>query len=341
MTIAEYSTPDTSTEADIREQVENLAKKIEAYRVANGIAKDKMPQKFKDYIKSYRGVERAAIGNTSEMDLEKNLTAFESIWSLINTPPPRPKRRAWDDTSLALALRSAFVRTMTKTGPNRVILVTAPNGRGKTGALLALVQIYKHPRVALCEASGAWKGKPLAFMAHIWHQLGKTDDLGTGPRALERLVTALSAQRICIAIDEAHYLGPDQLNLITNLVNTTPGEFILLGQPTFWSRLEKDRGAYLETRQLTGNRLSRRIKLGSVNEDGLGDLKLFVEREIPWLDNAQQKNAVGILSKHAPNHGNLAFARNVAERIEEVLAEGIAKEWAVFADAVADELSER
>lgn len=325
---------------EARERLVELAQKIEAYRTAHGIAKDKMPERFKDQIRSYRGVERAAGGDTSEMNVEKQLAAFEAIWSLINTPKPRPKLRSWDDTTLALQLRNAFVRTMTKSGPNRVILVIAPTGRGKSGALKALQQIYKQPRVVLCEGCKAWKDKPLALLQHIWAQIGKTDDLGSGPKALDRLVEAMNQQRICIAIDEAHYLGPEQLSTITNLVNRTQGEFILAGQPTFWSRLEKDKGAYLETRQLTGNRLSRRITASSLSEDTAKDVELFIQRRAPWL-NGHTKEAVGILVKHAPQHGNLAFVRNVIERIEEAVEEGGAQDWKGFKDAVEAELAER
>lgn len=338
--IVELDTPPSDAIADATEHLIGLAQRIEAWRVAHNIAKEKMPSRFADHLKSYRGIERAAKGDTAEMNIEKHTAQFESVWSLINTPPPKPKQRAWDDTTLALQLRNAFVRTMSKSGPNRVILMTAPTGRGKTQALLALQQIYKHPRVVLCEASKVWKDKPLALLSHLWHSLGKTDDLGTGPKALERLVDALNAQRLCLAIDEAHYLGPDQLNALTNLVNTTPGEFILVGQPTFWSRLERDKGAYLETRQLTGNRLSRRIKLGLLDADNAGDLKLFVERRMSWL-NGDSRKAAAVLLKHAPQHGNLAFARNVAERIEEAVEEGGTQDWQAFTAAVEAELSER
>ena len=317
-----------------------LAQKIEAWRTAHGISKEKMPARFSDHLKSYRGIERAAKGDTAEMNIERHLVQFEGIWSLINSPAPKPKVRAWDDTTLALQLRNAFVRTMTKSGPNRVILLTAPTGRGKTQALTALQETYRWPRVVLCEASKVWKDKPLALLGHLWTQLGKSDELGYGPKALARVVGALNVGRICLAIDEAHYLGPEQLNTITNLVNTTPGEFILVGQPTFWSRLERDKGAYLETRQLTGNRLSRRIKAGQLDADNCSDLQLFVQRRMTWL-NGDSRKAVALLLKHAPQHGNLAFARNIAERIEEAVEEGGAEDWQGFVAAVEQELAER
>src|SRR4051812_23144736 len=101
---------------DSREHLVNLGQKIEAWRVAHDVPKEQMPKRFKDFIKSYRGVERAAAGDTAELNIEKHVTAFEGIWSLINTPAPKPRQRAWDDTTLALQLRNAFVRTMTKSG---------------------------------------------------------------------------------------------------------------------------------------------------------------------------------------------------------------------------------
>jgi type II secretory pathway predicted ATPase ExeA len=339
--MSQNQNPETEiSPTEASERVIELAKKIESWRVAHAISKEKMPERFKDHIRSYRGIERAVKGELGEMNLEAHLSQFESIWALINSPAPKPKQKSWDDTSLALQLRNAFVRTMTKTGPNRVILLIAPTGRGKTGALQALQQIYKAPRVILCEASKVWKDKPLALLGHIWECLGKTDELGHGPKALQRVVASLKENRICIAIDESHYLGPEQLNTLTTLVNLTPGEFILAGQPTLWSRLERDKGAFLETRQLTGNRLSRRIKSGSLSDSDAGDVKLMVERRLPWL-NGQSKQAVTMLLKQAPQHGNLAFVRNVIERTEEAADEGATLDWQAFTDAVNAEVSER
>ena len=39
-------------------------------------------------------------------------------------------------------------------------------------------------------------------------------------------------------IDEAHHLGPHCLNTVKTLVNTTPGEFILVAIPTLWNKLQ-------------------------------------------------------------------------------------------------------
>src|SRR5262245_37258457 len=92
----------TETEStDAREHLIELAQKIEAWRTAHNVPKERMPEKFKDHLKSYRGVERAAKGDVAEMNLEKHLAQFEAVWSLINTPAPKPKQRAWDDTTLA------------------------------------------------------------------------------------------------------------------------------------------------------------------------------------------------------------------------------------------------
>lgn len=327
-----------------KEKLIDTAKRIEAWRVAHGIAKDKMPNRFKGLLRSYRNIERACADDTSEIDVDKNLAAFESVWSIINTPPPRPAFKPCDDFDLVLELRNAFVRTMTKTGPNRVIIVTAPSGRGKSEGLKALKNMYK-ARVIIVSASRVWKDKPLAVMSAIWEAMGKTGTLGYGPAAMAKLTSALKENRVCICIDEAHYLGPDQLNTVTTLVNATQGEWILAGQPTLWSKLENDKGAFQEARQLTKNRLSRRIRIEDIAADA-PELKKLVERRLPWLATVEDgeplaKIAADMLGRHAATNGNLGFVRNVIERCQEALEEGAEQNWDTFAAALQEELAGR
>lgn len=333
---AAHAGDDITPDDQLSERVVETARKIEGWRTAHKISKEAMPKRFGSFLKSYRGVERAAAGDTAEMNLQRHLAAFDAVWSLINTPKPKAVERAYEDFSVAARLRDAFLRTMTKTGPNRVILVIGPTGAGKTKAREALMQTWKK-RIISVDATKVWKDKPLALLSALWRALGKTDQLGFGPSALARITDELGHERRCVVIDEAHYLGADQLNTVTTLVNSTPGEFILIGQPTLWSRLENDRGVFLEARQLTRNRLSRRISIGQINE---GDVRMLIERRLSGLDGADK--AARALMQHAPQHGHLAFCRNVIERCEEAVEETAgALDWPLFAECLKDELSER
>ena len=331
----EDQTPDT------RERLSDLARQIEAWREAHNVPKERMPTRFRD-LNSYRTIERILAGNFDDMKkaetAEKWLAVLESVVAQINTPAPRAVARAFDDFPIALQLRNAFVRTMGKTGPNRFILLIAPTGRGKTQALRALKQLYKS-RIIICEASRVWQDKPQALLSEIWKKLGKTDELGFGPAGLDRLAEELNQVRVGIAVDEGHYLGANQLNTLTTLINRTPGEFILAGQPTLWSRLEKDQGVYLETRQLTRNRLSRKLTFADLTEED-ADTKQLIDKRASWL-NGKAGEATKMLMKHAPQNGNLGFVRNVIERCEEAVEEGAPQSFSTFQAALEAELAER
>lgn len=329
---SEHHTPDRVT------QLTDLATKIESWREAHGTPKAQMERRFSTYIRSYRNIERAVKGETGEMDVEKNLSAFSAIWSLLNTPDARHSERAYDDFTAAARLRHAFMRTMTKTGPNRVILVIGPTGAGKTKAREVLQNTWKN-RIASLDATRAWHDHSLGFLAAIWNALGRVGAVGHSRDGLVRVINALQEERRALLIDEAHYLGPNQLNIVTTLVNNTPGEFILIGQPTLWSRLETDRGAYLEARQLTQNRLSRRINLGGAISN---DVELMIERRLPDFPATARSKAAQLIMAHASSHGNLGFVRNVIERCEETMAEtGTPCTLDVFTVELRNELSER
>lgn len=327
---------------DARERLFEVAKKIEAWRTAHEIPGTRMHERFPNQLKSYRSVERALKRDFSEMKtdeaVEKHLASLEAVWSLINTPKPKPVVRVRDDFPVALALRDAFVRTMTKTDINRFILLIATTGRGKSSALKALKQIYKD-RIIIVQATSFWRGKPLGLVQEIWKALGKTDELGNGPQALTRLKAELQLNRIAIGIDEGHYLDAPQLNCITTLVNDTPGEFIIVAQPSLWGRLERDKGVFLETRQLTRNRLSRKLVFGDLT-DGDTDIAKLIDHRAKWL-NGRSADAAKLLMKEAPQNGNLGFVRNVLERCEEAIEEGAPRNWDTFAAAVKAELAER
>lgn len=333
------ATPDPEHSAAARvTQLTDLAAKIESWREAHNTPKAQMERRFSTYIRSYRNIERAVKRETGEMDIEKNLSAFSSIWSLLNTPDAKVSERAYDDFTAAARLRHAFMRTMTKTGPNRVILVIGPTGAGKTKAREVLQNTWK-TRIASLDATRAWDDRSLGFLSAIWHALGRSGAVGHSRDGLVRIIHALREERRALLIDEAHYLGPNQLNIVTTLVNNTPGEFILIGQPTLWSRLETDRGAYLEARQLTQNRLSRRINL---NGAASNDVELMIERRLAGLPASARSKAAQLIMAHAGSHGNLGFVRNVIERCEETMSEaGTECTLDLFTIELRNELSER
>jgi energy-coupling factor transporter ATP-binding protein EcfA2 len=332
----QHDDTETKTASPLDQQLVDLARKIEAWRVQQNLTKLKFVDRFKHQLKSYRTIERAskASPELGEMDVQIQLEKLQLVWAQIETG-------TYDDTTMALALRNAFAKTMTKTGPNRVILLIGPTGRGKSRAIEALQQIHGTSRIVKCEATKVWRDKPLPMLQHIWEQMGFGGEFRGAADGLKKVKAELKRSRKALCFDEAHYFGPDQLNAITSMVNDTPGEFIIAGQPTLWERLERDRGAYAEAQQLTRNRLSCRIKKGSLSSEDKSDIKLIVSRQLPWL-KSQEDKACATLLLEAPKHGNLGFVRNVIERITDAIEfEGGEENWETFEAALEAELAER
>jgi len=115
--------------------------------------------------------------------------------------------------------------------------------------------------------------------------------------------------RVCMVIEEAHYLGKHCLNTVKTLINTTPGEFLATAMPPLWRELK--RAANEECRQLTGNRLAARIKL-TLEDD---DIEAFVTRRVDGI-KALDASSLRLLKDRALQYGYFAFLRDVCPRID-------------------------
>jgi hypothetical protein len=132
-------------------------------------------------------------------------------------------------------------------------------------------------------------------------------ELPTGQNdRMELAVKTLNASRTGTLIDEGHHMGPRCLNIVKTLINRTPDVFITLALNTLWNRLERD--AYQEVKQLTGNRLFERIKLGLRETD----VKKVIDRRLSLQGDG--KKAVDLVMQYAPGRANLAFLREVCRK---------------------------
>ena len=136
---------------------------------------------------------------------------------------------------------------------------------------------------------------------------------------LEEVQARLSLSRRCLVIDEAHHLGPHCLNTVKTLVNTTPGEFILVAIPTLWNKLQAH--AYQEAKQIATNRLSERVKL-TLEE---ADIRTYLAKRFPDAAAADLKVAAKIVRPNALLAGNYAFVRDVARELADLSADGVSR----------------
>jgi hypothetical protein len=88
------------------------------------------------------------------------------------------------------------------------------------------------------------------------------------------------------------------------LINATPGEFVLAGQPTLYTKLQAV--AHLELRQLTTNRMREKIML----KLNVSDVSVYIGAVFPELSKTEREEAAKTVIERASNLGNMAFVRD-------------------------------
>jgi type II secretory pathway predicted ATPase ExeA len=229
------------------------------------------------------------------------------------------EERIYDDLGTVVKIRRAFLGVVKATGTNRVLIVQGESGIGKTTAVGLLRGKYGTGRISYVEASDVWADSPNAFLGAILRALGVTELPAGRVQRLEEVQARLAISRRCLVIDEAHHLGPHCLNTVKTLVNTTPGEFILVAIPTLWNKLQAH--AYQEAKQIATNRLSERVKL-TLDE---ADIRTYLSKRFKDAQPAELKVAAKIIRPNALLAGNYAFVRDVARELTGLDAEAVSR----------------
>lgn len=255
--------------------------------------------------------------DTTELNVPKQLVNYRAVLCLLDeTPLDEQDEEVYEELSGPKKARKALLKAMTSQTPARLVIVEGASGMGKTSILKVVRRLYGG-RVITIEATAAWNDSPNAMLVAIGDALNDTGiETVRGQAArLKRVVIKLNDQRRCLAVEEAHHLGPKCLNVLKTLINQTKTEVILLAIPTLLRRLEH--AAYEEALQLTRNRLCERVRLTTLN---LNDIKILLTRRLPAPGlNGSLDRAADLLAQHAPRHGNLAFIREVIRRVNGAL----------------------
>jgi len=259
---------------------------------------------------STKTYKRLLLGDTSELDIERQLINYRSVWESIKalSGDADPDEELYEELYAAAALSEAFLDVMEISSLDRVIILQGPTASGKSAARRLLMRTWK-TRLLLIEASVAWNDRPMAMLGAILHALGRVEIPWHLMDRYELTVDLLRETRRGLIIEEAQHLGPRCLNQMKSLINNTPGEFIPITIDTLWRRLET--AAYEECRQISTNRLHRRINLGP--EVRVEDATLILTRRLN-LDADEAANAACSLVPICRTHGRLAFLRGICNR---------------------------
>lgn len=307
----------------MKNQVENelveTAAKIAAWGESHGMSRAQLVRNFADLgsEKSFRDI---SAGNLDGYNAENQLTKYRAVYATMEELANQGgEERIYDDLGTVVKIRRAFLGVVKATGTNRVLIVQGESGIGKTTAVGLLRGKYGTGRISYVEASDVWADSPNAFLGAILRALGVTELPAGRVQRLEEVQARLAISRRCLVIDEAHHLGPHCLNTVKTLVNTTPGEFILVAIPTLWNKLQAH--AYQEAKQIATNRLSERVKL-TLDE---ADIRTYLSKRFKDAQPAELKVAAKIVRPSALLAGNYAFVRDVARELASLEADAVSR----------------
>ena len=289
-----------------------LAKQIRAWQELMKYSDNELLRKLPG-LGSTKTFVRISKGDLAELDLDRWLDDYRTVSAVIESLRgcDSKEEELFSDVSTVVQLRRSLTELLKETSIRRVVLIEGDSGMGKSSALAQLRAQYGQ-RIIVIEATAVWGDNPNAFLAAILDALGAREQPSSRDARLRMVVAKLRARRVALAIDEAHHLGADCLNTCKTLINETarsanPCEIILLALPTLWRRLE--RAAFEEVRQLLGNRLAERIRLGDLRE---ADVRKLLSRRCKIDD----PKAAGAVLREAKTRGNLSFAAAVCRRLE-------------------------
>ncbi len=250
-----------------------------------------------------------------ELEIPIWLARYQGVLATLQAERAVTNAEIYADLPHVQTVLDAYKNVINTETSARVILIEGDTGSGKTSCRIALQQTYQD-RIVCVEASTVWKDTPGAFLSAILRSLKCKIIPASGADRLNLVIDTLAAKRRTLVIEEAHHLGPRLLNTVKTLVNSTPGEFVLLAMPSLWRRLES--AAYEEARQVAGShRLAARIKIPAIDPSAVAHfiwrrLKLASTDEAP--DDALERVIAGMAEK-AAKRGNLGFVSRCCERV--------------------------
>jgi type II secretory pathway predicted ATPase ExeA len=314
------------------QQLRELGRKIEEWRVAHDYSKNKICAKFGQLgsSKTYGRVLDLKDDLAEAFDLDKQLPNYQAAWDLIQEHQEDPEEnRIYEDFGFMESALEQVKEAMQQTDDMRLVLITGRPGAGKSAALKLLQADKRIGAVTVrVEATEAWRAKTTDFLGALLTEMGHYDRRGKqdasdgevdrGRKAelpqsandrLNRLIERIDGKRIVLAIDEAHHIGAEGYNVIKTLINQTSATVVMAAIPDLVNRINKK--SHCEALQLFG-RMWSRVDLGSPKT---GDVLQFMTRR--GLKFATPADANGIARKIADESSTLGLWRYVKRCVRE------------------------
>jgi len=293
----------------VKRETMDLAARINRYAVRRGWSKARLCREY-PALGSERTFRDMLAGRVASYDTAAQLASLTAVWAALDDLSGEgAEEEVYDDLTPVASIATACLGAMKSWGINRVVIVLGEPGAGKTTSMRYLAERYGE-RLLAVEASDVWADKPTALLGALAEELGEIAPPTPAVERLRLVQRKLSVTRRTVVVDEAHHLGPRCLNTIKTLVNTTPGEFVLLAIPSLWAKL--NRTAYVEAKQLSTNRLHELVQLELEERD----IKTYLRHRLPGLPEALARKAAKLVRPTALAAGNLSFMRDLADELQ-------------------------
>jgi DNA transposition AAA+ family ATPase len=297
-----------------------VAKQIRDWQVGRGLSDNELCKRFTG-LGSTKTYKRILEEELEELDLERWGVEYEQVRTLLDLESQNAdiEEPVYDDLWHITATRLAVSDAMKERGNNRLVIIEGQSGSGKSTAARCMAAKFGR-KIVLVEADETWKGPNLGGMlSGLLRALQVREAPISGDGKLHKIIDVLSQSPVCLAIDEAHHLGPRTLNIVKSILNQTPCQVVFLCIPTLFRRLETE--AYEEAKQLTQNRLCERVKL---NGPALADVERFFERRLTWETESDgrkgetHKGCAKLCAEQARRHGYWNFVNLVVRKCREL-----------------------
>lgn len=283
--------------------LQNAATRLAGYAARRGISLERLVKEY-PALGSVAELRAFKTGKLDGVDIDARLADYQGALDTTALLSGEGSEALYDDLPGPMAVRMACLDAMRSIGSDRVVFVDGDSGCGKTTSARIFCGRYGS-RVRMMEASDVWGDSPMAFLEAVLLTLGTEAIPGSSVKRMRAVIHALNVQRTCLIIDEAHHLGPRALNIIKTLVNSTSGEFVLIGIPAMWRKLYK--AAYEEARQLSENRISSRLTISTSD----ATVSTYLAHLFPSESKQTLRTAARLIRPAATSRGEMAFVRDV------------------------------
>ena len=224
--------------------------------------------------------------------------------------PKQKKRKEPLHLSMVVSVLNA-IKIARGEDQNRLVVLLAPTGGGKTSTARAVRLAY--PNSFIAEGSPTWQWNYFAAARSIALAAGqKEKELRGAAQSEDTLITHLQEKCPVVIIDEGHNFGLQTINLVKVMLNKSRSVVLLNAIPKLWNQMTAR--AQVECAQIR-RRTTAIVRSETVKE---ADVKLMLDAAFPDFKAHTDRDAI---AKLLTTEGNRFGLLDTVGRIIEMASE--------------------